>query len=176
MKKTILLILGLCFFVCSCNSLPRYGPGSEGDRGHPPVVLDSYAAKIIQPGWTWRVYLHARDEDADMKSIALVLYQTGIGYHATEIKWIKSEHTEEFAGYIYLNTPVDHNLLPDRCSLLILVRDEQGNKSEPIEFPLRFGFVLPQDILEQWRLANELGPLMIHIRGSATGPRGVSVQ
>ena len=134
MKKTILLILGLCVFVCSCNSHPRYRPGGERDRGQAPVMLDSYAAEVIQPGATWRVYLHAKHGDGDLKSIALMLYQSGIGYHSTQITWIKGEHTQEFAGYIYLNTPADHNLLPDRCGLLILVRDEKGNRSEPINF------------------------------------------
>jgi hypothetical protein len=175
-NKVIFLIAGLCVLIWGCNSYQRYGSSGKVDRGQAPVVLDSYAAEVIQPGATWKVYLHAKDGDGDMKSIVLMLYQSGIGYHSTEINWIKSEHTQEFVGYIYLNTPVDQNLLRDRCNLLIFARDEKGNKSEPIEFPLRFGFVLPADIPEKWRLAHGLGPLMIDIRGSGTGPRGVSRQ
>ena len=34
-----------------------------------PVIIDYYAAEVIRPGAVWRVYLHARDRNGDMRDI-----------------------------------------------------------------------------------------------------------
>jgi hypothetical protein len=137
------------------------------------VILDSYAASVIRPGGTWRVFLQAKDDDGDMKDIAAMLTQTGVGLYSTDFTPIKQEDSKKLGGYLYLSTSIrERNLINDRLTLKLMVRDCQGNKSEPAEFHLRFDYVPPEKIPEKWeKLANrQLGPIMIDI-GPSVRPR-----
>ena len=177
MNKEILLavVLGVLIW-CPVGSF-TYEATAEAGRGQPPVILDSYAAKVIRPGATWRVYVQAKDDDGDMKEFSAVLRQTGVGYYPTEFLRIKADDSRELAGYIYVTTPVDQALNNDRLELKITVRDKKRNKSEPAEFPLKFDFVPPPKLPEKWQKVADrrLGGLMAEIRGSSSGPRGILV-
>lgn len=174
MNKEILLavMLGVLLW-CGVGSF-TYEATAEPGRGQPPVILDSYAAKVIRPGATWRVYLQAKDDDGDMKEFSAVLWQTGVGYYTTEFIRIKADDSRELAGYIYLTTPVDQALNNDRLELKITVRDKKRNKSETAEFPLKFDFVPLAKLPEKWQKVADrrLGGLMAEITGSSSGPRG----
>ena len=69
---------------------------------------------------------------------------------------------EEVAGFLFLRTPVDHNLRQDSFTLRVLVRDQQGNRSELLELPLRFGRGTEQETPEKWEETAEvrLGAIM----------------
>jgi hypothetical protein len=131
--------------------------------------LDSYATGVIRPGATWRIYLHAKDEDGDMRDIVAAITQTGVAPYPTSFTRIKPEYSKEVSGYLFLNTSArDRNLINDRLTLELMVRDCQGNRSAPIQLHLRFDFVPPEKTLEKWeQFANrQLGPIMIDISPS----------
>lgn len=165
LKKDVLVFL-LFTLVAGCTTCKDVKTAAGGDEA--PMILDSYAAESIRPGVTWRIYLRARDADGDMKDIAAMLWQAGVGYYSTDITVIKDTERKDFAGYLFLNTPADSTLLWDELKLTLLVRDCQGNKSEPIHFPLRFDYVPKEELPGEWQEAanNRLGAIMIDIESA----------
>jgi hypothetical protein len=135
------------------------------DKGSAHVIVDYYAAKVIRPGDTWKIFLRAEDPDGDMSDIAAVLWQAGAGTYPTEVTRLKGDDRKEFSGYLFLSTPNDSNLMSDEMELTILVRDSQGNRSQPIKLPLRFSLGARQEVPETWAEADKhrLGALMINI-------------
>lgn len=133
-----------------------------------PVIIDYHAAEVIRPGATWRVYLHAKDNNGDMRDIASVLTQRGRTSYPTVITTIEEKDAGEVAGFLFLRTPVDRNLLREQFNLRVVVRDRQGNRSERVELPLRFGNVPSVETPEEWvELADRsLGALQIRIQSS----------
>lgn len=166
-KKRILCALGLTLLLWGCGNLKTYDKVFE-ERGNVPAIIDSYAPDVIRPGDTWRVYLHAKDEDGDMKHFTSVLWQSGFGYYATDFTVIDGKNSKEVSGYLYLKTPRDDSILGDNFSLKVIVRDRRGNKSEPVEFLLRFGNVPAQEMEAKWEKVadRDLGPIMVNIQGS----------
>ena len=145
-----------------------YETGTQQEKGQGPMILDYYAPQVIRPGTTWRIYLKAEDKDGNMKYIAAMLWQAGVGYYSTDLTRIKSEDSKELTGYLFLNTPVDQTLIWDRLELTLLIRDGQGNRSEPIKLPLRFDYAPAQEIPQKWEAAakHRLGAIMIDIVSS----------
>jgi hypothetical protein len=144
------------------------------DKGQPPIVVDSYAASSIRPGDTWLIFLRAEDPDGDMKSIAAVLWQAGVGYYPTEVIMLKPAEGKQFSGYLYLRTPADFTLNWDEVELALYVRDSQGNRAQPVKLPLRFDMAAKQQTPEKWRQAMDyrIAALMIQIESSARYNRG----
>ena len=164
-KKTVQVVL-VFLLLSGCAAYQH--PGDTTDADHPPVILATYAPEVIRPGSVWRVYLKATDPDGDLKEIVAVMWQTGYGYYPTDITRIKKDDAKEVAGYLYLNTPPEPTLLSDRFVLTLLVRDRQGNKSEPVEVPLHFDYVPPEKLPEAWQPVadNQLGGILIRIQSS----------
>ncbi|MGE5310770.1 MAG: hypothetical protein ACM3MN_03425 [Nitrospirota bacterium] len=135
------------------------------DQGRAPVIIDYYAAKVIRPGDTWKVFLRAEDPDGDMNDITAVLWQAGVGTYPTEVTRLKGDDRREFSGYLSLLTPNDSNLMSDRMELTILVRDSRGNRSQPIKLPLRFNLGASQEVPKVRVQADKhrLGAIMINI-------------
>jgi hypothetical protein len=133
-----------------------------------PVIIDYYAAEVIRPGTTWRVYLHAKDTNGDMRDIVVRLLQTGAASAGPSTTLIEGKHSGEVAGYLALRTPRDTNLRRDRFTLRVLVRDREGNRSETIEVPLGFDNVPPAEIPEKWEeiADRRLGFIMITIEST----------
>ena len=165
LKKNLLVTL-LFVFVAGCTTCKGVKTAPGG--GEPPVILNSYAAKSIKPGASWRIYLMAQDADGDMKDIAAMLYQAGVGYYSTNFTPIKEADRKNVAGYIFLDTPADSTFLWDELKLTVLVRDCQGNKSEPIKLPLRFDYGSKEKLPEEWQMAenHRLGAILIDIVSS----------
>jgi len=166
LKKNLLVIL---FFVFFAGCTICKGVKTAPDGGKPPVILDSYAAESVRPGATWRVFLKAQDQDGDMQSIIAELSQPGIGYYPVDFTYMKGNDREGFAGYLILNTPRDNNLLQEYVEVKLTLLDCQGNKSEPVNFTLRFDLKSgygPQEVPEKWQGAAErkLGTIMVQIR------------
>ena len=166
LKKNVLVIL-LLFLVAGCTTCKGARTGEGGDE--PPIILDSYAAESVRPGATWRVFLEVQDADGDVHSIITQLVQPGIGYYPPDFTYIKEADRESFAGYLILRTPRDFDLLQEYVEATLTVQDCEGNKSEPVNFTLRFdnksGFG-PQEVPEKWQMAanNKLGTIMVEIR------------
>ena len=127
-KVSIVITSGFCSLP-DAQHARTWQRKAQMNKMNPPVILDSYAAKSIRPGASWRVYLKAQDADGDIKDIAAVLWQAGVGYYSTDVTVIKGADRKDFAGYLFLFTPADPTLLWDEFKLTLLVRDCQGNKS-----------------------------------------------
>ena len=110
MKKRVVLLLAVSSMLWGCAPSRDSRMDTGEGRGEPPVIIDSYAAEVIRPGTSWRVYLHAKDEDGDMRDIASVLSQPGIGTYPTDFTRIKAADAGEIAGFLFLNTPSDTTL------------------------------------------------------------------
>ena len=173
MLKRALITIALAWMVWGCGSSTQHGTQSQTDRGEAPEIIDYYAAEIIRPGATWRVYLQVQDNDGDMTSINLTLTQVGRAPQRSVIP-IERKHTSEVAGYLFLRTPVDNHLRRDRFDLRVVVRDSQGNRSEGVELPLRFGNVEAAEIPEKWeKIADRnLGSIGVRIVSSFQATRG----
>jgi hypothetical protein len=165
LKKNLPVIL-FFLFVTGCTTCKGVKTAPAG--GEPPVISDSYAPKSVRPGASWRVYLKAQDVDGDMKDIAAVLWQAGVGYYSTSVTLIRGEDRKDFAGYLFLTTPADSSLMWDEFKLTVLVRDCQGNKSESIDLPMRFDLASTEKLPGEWQMAanHRLGAIMIDIESS----------
>ena len=174
LKKNVLVIL-LLFFLAGCTACKGVKTTQGGDE--PPMILDSYAAESVRPGATWRVFLKAQDADGDMHSIITQLVQPGIGYYPPDFTYIKGAEREGFAGYLILTTPPDYWLLQEYVEATITIQDCEGNKSEPVNFTLRFdnksGYG-PQEVPEKWQMAakRKLGTIMVEIRSIVQDNQG----
>ena len=168
MLKRGLITIAFSFIVWGCGASTQYETETAVINPDAPVIIDYYAAEVIRPGATWRVYLHAKDKNGDMRDIASVLFQRGHRPYPTSVTTIDRENAGEVAGYLFLRTPVDRNLWRNRFNLRIVVRDIQGNRSERVEIPLRFGSVPPAETPEKWAefADRSLGALQIRIQSS----------
>ena len=150
MLKRALIAIALSLIVWGCGTSGPHGTQSQTDQGEAPEIIDYHAAEVIRPGATWRVYLKAQDKDGDIRDIASVVTQRGTAGYPTSVTRISEEHSREVAGFLVLRTPATRDLMTDRLNLRVIVRDRQGNRSESVELPLRFGDVPPQEIPEKW--------------------------
>ena len=168
MLKRGLIAIALSLIVWGFGCSKQFGTETQEVNPDAPVIIDYFAAEVIRPGATWRVYLHARDKDGDMRDIVVRLLQTGAASAGTSTTRIEEKHSREVAGYLSLRTPVDRRLTRDRFTLRILVDDSQGNRSERVELPLRFDNVPPAEIPEKWgKIADRrLGFMMITIEST----------
>jgi hypothetical protein len=82
---------------------------------------------------------------------------------------LKRTEGQEVAGYLSLKTPRDRDLMDDQFTMKVTVQDSQGNRSEPIELPLRFARESKQKIPEKWEKISDrrLGTVSIRIESSA---------
>lgn len=171
MKKNALVVTVLWLLVVGCSTCKGVAKPAGQDKGEPPVILGSFAAELIRPGATWRVYLKANDADGDINYIAAQITQPGVGYYPTDFTYIKGADREGFAGYLFLTTPRDSRLVLDNFKLEILLRDCEGNKSESVYLSLRFDLksdYRPQAVPEKWQTAanRRLGAIQIDIVSS----------
>ena len=166
MLKRGLIAIALSLIGWGFGCSKQFGTETQVDNPDAPVIIDYYAAEVIRPGATWRVYLHAKDKNGDMRDIACVLVQRGHGTYPTSVTRLSERHREEVAGFLFLRTPVDNNLRKDSFTLRVLVRDEQGNRSKRLELPLRFGRGSEQKRPEKWKEAADvrLGAIKVTVQ------------
>jgi hypothetical protein len=169
MKIRVLTILTVGVVLWGCATPPQCKEQVGLGKGQPPALLDSYAASVIRPGGTWRIYLRAKDPDGDMRDIAAVVTQTGVAPYPTSFTRIREQDSKEVAGYLFLNTSARNtNHINDRLTMELMVRDCQGNKSAPVQFLLRFDFAAVEKTPEKWEkyAKRSLGAIMIDIQPS----------
>ncbi len=122
---------------------------SSVKTGQPPVILDFYAPSAIQPGRTWRVFLHAKDNDGDMKDITAMLLELGHAISPTSFTRIEEvEDHAEIEGYLYLHTPTGGSFLGRKLLIKVQVRDRELSRSEAVKLPLTFANVPKENIPE----------------------------
>ena len=123
MLKRALITIAWSLIVLGCGASTQYETETQVDNPDAPVIIDYYAAEVIRPGTTWRVYLHAEDKNGDMRDIVVRLLQTGAASAGTSTTRIEKKHSGEVAGNLSLRTHRDTNLRRDRLTLRVLVRD-----------------------------------------------------
>ena len=167
MNKRNILFWVLTALICSCSKLElKDYDQTFKERGQPPVIVDYYAPDRIRPGTAWKIYLRAEDKDGDMVDVATMLYQEGFGYYATDYTRLEGKERKGFAGYILLKTPSDVDLTSDQFTMGIMVRDNQGKRSDIVQLPLAFGYVKPAEIPTKWQdvAKHRLGVLVTRIQ------------
>ena len=165
MRFYFALVLTLLVGSCSGLQVQNYDKVFK-EQGQPPLLIDYYAAEVIRPGTTWKIYLEAKDKDGDMTYIATMLYQAGFGYYATDYTRLTGKERKEFAGYVALRTPPEASLTQDKFTMEILVRDRQRNSSEIIKLPLTFSQVERENIPDKWQAVakNRLGVVVTGVQ------------
>ena len=103
MLKRALITIALSLIVWGCGASKQY----EVVNPDAPVIIDYYSAEVIRLGATWRVYIHARDKNGDMRDIVCVLAQRGRSTYPASVTRLSEKHGEEVAGFLTLTTPVD---------------------------------------------------------------------
>jgi hypothetical protein len=168
MLKRMMLMVVSAALLLGCAALQPYIAPPPQDKGQPPRIVEGYAAKVIRPGDTWMVFLQAENPDGDMKSIAAVLWQAGVGFYPTQINMLKAEDAKQFSGYLSLRTPTEFNLNWDEFELTLVVRDSRMNGSQPVKLPLTFDQAAKQVIPERWQEAanHQIASLMFAIESS----------
>jgi hypothetical protein len=136
-----------------------------------PRITDSFAAREIQPGGTWKVYLKAEDPDGDMKYILCVLDQAGAGVYPVRLVKIPADQQKNLCGYIYLNTGGAQGEYFVGLMLTINIQDGAGDYSESVSFPLHLQPWAKEEhpatgIFEE----RDLGPIMIDLIPNPMGP------
>ena len=159
------LVVTLLLGSCSGLQVQDYDKVFD-EKGQPPVLIDYYAAAVIRPGTTWKIYLEAKDKDGDMVYIATMLYQAGFGYYATDYTRLTGKERKKFAGYVALKTPPEMSLIQDTFTMEVLVRDRQRNSSEIIKLPLTFNQVERENIPDKWQAVakNRLGVVVTGVQ------------
>ncbi len=135
-----------------------------------PVITRFFASPQLSPGDTWRVYLHASDPDGDMKAIYCTIDRPGTGTYPVSITRISEDRQREFSGYLFLTTAGTAGLNFGNLVLKVQIRDQVGNFSEPVSFPLSFNPRAHQDEPTPGLFENqELGPVMITLASGSPG-------
>ena len=178
MKKRIIVVLGLSVLIWGCASFTNCKKISTSGKGQPPEILDSFAASEIRPGASWRVYIHAKDPDGDMKETIQIIIRGDSGPFATSFAPLRAEYSAEMNGYFFLRTPpatqADYTRLGNMgLTLRMSIRDCQGNESEPIKFPLRFTPRASHDLPPEWQQVadHSLGAIMFDLTTLLTPTR-----
>jgi hypothetical protein len=171
MLKNTVMVMALAGILFGCASSSKQTTKPPKPTGQPPVIVDYYAEPVIRPGETWKFYLQAHDKDGDMKYIAALLFQAGVGYYPTSATYLGEEDRGEVSGYVFLVTPSNQDLASDRLELTIVVWDQQGNSSKAVKLQLAFGYESTENIPPKWLLAdkNSLGSMRFNIRSPGGG-------
>ena len=166
MIRKVLIVMVFSMLVWGFAAVEKSESGDAAVKGQGPVIVDYYAAKTIRPGDTWKIFLRARDAGGGMKYVVSDVYQDGFGYYSNTENRIKKDDRAEFAGFIFLDTPEDENMVDDKLTLTISIEDHHGNSSKEITLPLSFSPKARQTVPSQWQAAekNRLGPIMTTIR------------
>lgn len=129
------------------------------------MIHQSFAAKVIPLGDTWKIYLRASDAEGDMQRIVCVLDQPGSGTYPASFIPVPEDQKKELSGYIYLRTFQCQGVSHLTLSLTVQIQDRAGNYSAPASFPLRFDPTAKQENPPEGAFPEkDLGPIMIELQ------------
>ncbi len=159
----VMSLAALAFAAWGCASTQSSSAGPAGVPSS-PVIKESYAAKEIRLGDTWKVYINASDPGGAMKHIVVTVSQPGSGgaYPPSYIR-LKGDNTREVSGYIYLNTTqnLHQGLAFTNIMVTAEIKSKGGPTSNQVTFPLHFTNSRqappPQGVFQE----KDLGPIMI---------------
>lgn len=144
-----------------------YDPGAAQTGGKPsPEIRQSFAAKEIAPGQTWKIYLKAASPNGSMKNILAEVHQPGMGPYPLSIIRVDKDRRKELSGYIYLpiSSPTT-NLESLNLTLTVYIQDASGVFSAPAVFPLFINSRSSPDLPPAGVFKEDaLGPVMVILR------------
>jgi hypothetical protein len=164
--RRILLAAASLAMLSACATSPQfYGWPTQAGTGTPPVIEAYYAPQSFAAGDTVKIFLRAKDPDRDMLYIACLPSETGYGpLDETEIPLTGNNRTE-FAGYVSMLIPIfdPFEAAGINLSITILIRDQGGNASQPIQLSLTVSGSSGGAIPPQWQDAanHRLGDIPI---------------
>ena len=166
MKKKLLTIVMTLIVGTVWPVLGVKGPGASQN----PVIMESFAAKEIRSGDTWKIYLRASDPAGKMNYIYATIDQAGGFAYPLSRTRIKSQNSKELSGYIYLYTSASRfDMTYQTLTLTVHIGDGSGNFSNAATFPLTFQ---PRAVQEPPPSGvfkeKDLGPIMIQLYPSAS--------
>jgi hypothetical protein len=140
-------------------------PGEARAAGEPEIT-NSFAAKELVPGDTWKIYIKAFSPDARMQYFFATVDQAGGMAYPVSMTRIKEEDQKQVSGFLFLYTQsagsgMDFVIL----KLTVQIKDDKGRFSEPAIFPLALkpraaAEAPPPGIFRE----KDLGPIMIRLR------------
>ena len=171
MNKKILAVFVILFLAMGFSALMAAEVQEGTDVKTVPVITQSFAAKEVRPGETWKVYLNASDPDGGIKNIYAAVDQLGVGQYPVSIIRVKGQNHKELSGYIYLGTWTPYTTLEFvSLKLTVQVQDRAGRFSAPVIFPLYIHSRAIQEAPPQGVFKEEdLGPVMVILRGRIRG-------
>jgi hypothetical protein len=171
MIKKLLAVFVILFLAMGFSTLMAAEVREKTDVKAVPVITQSFAAREVRPGDTWKVYLNVSDPDRGLKNIYASVVQLGIGEYPVSIVRIKGQNRKELSGYIYLDTWNPYTTLEFvSLNLTVQVQDRAGRFSAPVVFPLHIHSRAIQEAPPQGVFKEEdLGPIMIALRGRIRG-------
>ncbi len=133
MSRRYIGVMAIIFLALGGMALTVKDSWAEGG----PRITNSFAAKEVVPGDTWKVYINAADPDANMKYVFAVVDQAGGNGYPLSITRIRLGDQKELSGYLYLNTMTRYSAMDyATLKLTLQIRDDKGRFSEPVVFPL----------------------------------------
>jgi len=165
MDKKSVIVAGLLFLMAGYVALEPMEVRAQTYGKAVPAITQSFAAKQLNIGDTWKIYLNVSDPDGDLNYVVATIYQPGYGIYAPSFIKIAEGNGKGFSGYVYLNTIGVQGFDAGNITLHIQIRDKAGHLSPPVSFPLNFssGFKQeepPQGIFKE----NDLGPIMVTLK------------
>lgn len=143
-KKILIILLPILLLLGFVLPLYAENEGVEGNEG--PKINHSFASKKIYPAETWRIYLSASDSNGNMKYIFARVEQAGLGAYPLNIIRISKKYQKELSGYLYLNTASVKDLLNRTdFKLTVQIKNQKGDFSQPVVFPLEIQSVYHQE-------------------------------
>jgi len=171
MNKKMLAIFLTLFLAMALSTRMAAEVREEADLKAGPVITQSFAAREVRPGDTWKVYLNASDPDGGLKNIYAIVEQPGGAEYPVSIIRIPGQNHKELSGYIYLNTWTPYATLEFvSLKLTVQVQDRAGRFSAPVVFPLFIHSRAiqeppPQGVFKE----DDLGPVLVTLRGRKRG-------
>jgi hypothetical protein len=154
--RQVLLGLVTLGMLLGCGTSPQfYGWPTQGGTGPPPVIEAYYAPQTFSPGGTLQIFLRAKDPDRDMLYIACTTYETGYGPLDTAEIPLTGNNRAEFSGYLAMPIPEFDPIEVEgmNFTLTILIRDQQGNASQPVQLSFTLDGGSEQAVPPQWQAA-----------------------
>jgi hypothetical protein len=141
-KRSILIPL-LTLLVAGCAALDQRSQEElEAAYGvNPPVLADTYAARLISPGDDWFIYLKGHDPDGDLRFIHVWL-EVPIRPTTPHRITIDPEDASRISGYIYLATNelggFYSQYLTGWLRVMVTLEDRAGHRSRTADHTLYF--------------------------------------
>ncbi len=142
-------LLYCILFLASCSPQLTLAERELKYGAHSPVIERFYCPAMIRSGDTLKVYISAKDEDADLAHIDVNVRQLGLGEQSAPYINVRKENRASIAGYLYMFTR-PAILFGETINVSVAVIDQAGHRSSPVSQDVYFGDKPPPDCPPGW--------------------------